>query len=137
MKLNLVQWLVATAAVLALAWHERFGPWPPLRVAGAILCFAGFVLVSLARYQLGGAFSIRPRAQNLVTGGLYARFRNPIYVFAEVFVAGLALLLRSWWVFLLLVGLIPIQMARARKEAAVLEATFGDVYRRYKSRTWL
>jgi protein-S-isoprenylcysteine O-methyltransferase Ste14 len=28
------------------------------------------------------------------------------------------------------------QMARARKEAQVLEANFGDEYRAYRARTW-
>ena len=32
--------------------------------------------------------------------------------------------------------LIPIQIIRARREAAVLEAKFGDAYREYRKRTW-
>ena len=136
MKLNLFQRLVATAVFTAVAWHERLGPWPPLRVAGAVLCLTAFALVSLARYQLGSAFSVSAQARHLVTTGLYARFRNPIYVFAEVFAGGLALVLRSWWPFVLLLAAIPLQVARARREAAVLEAAFGEEYRRYKSRTW-
>ena len=30
----------------------------------------------------------------------------------------------------------PYQIMRARREAAVLEATFGDAYREYRKRTW-
>jgi len=137
MKLNLFQWLVATAALAFFAWHERSGPWPPLRVAGLLLCVLGYLLLSLARYQLGRAFSVRAEARTLVTTGLYARFRNPIYIFAEVFLAGFALVLRSWWPVVFLLAAIPVQMVRARKEAAVLEAAFGDEYRSYQSRTWL
>lgn len=136
MKLNLFQWLVATAALTALVLHERSGPWPPSRVAGAALCLSAFALVSLARYQLGRAFSVRAQAKTLVTTGLYARFRNPIYIFAELFLAGLALLLQAWWPLALLIAAIPVQIVRAHKEAAVLEAAFGDEYRAYKSRTW-
>ncbi len=136
MKLNLFQWLVASAALIALAWHQRLGPWPPLRVAGALLCLTAFALVSLARYQLGRAFSVTAQARHLVTTGLYARFRNPIYVFAELFLAGLALVLRSWWPFVILLAALPLQVARARKEADVLEAAFGEEYRRYRNRTW-
>ncbi len=142
MKLNLFQWLVATALLIALAWHERSGPWSPLRIAGALLCLVSFALVSLARYQLGRAFSVTAQARTLVTDGLYARIRNPIYLFAELFLAGLALVLRfpapiSWWPIAILVAAIPIQTIRARKEAAVLEAAFDDQYRRYKSHRWL
>jgi protein-S-isoprenylcysteine O-methyltransferase Ste14 len=136
MKLNLFQWLVATVGLVFFAWHERSGPWPPLRVAGALLCVLGFTLVSLARYQLGRSFSVRAQARTLVTTGLYARFRNPIYVFAELFLVGLALVLESWWPVVFLLAAIPIQMVRARNEAAVLEAAFGQEYRDYKSRTW-
>ncbi len=141
MTLNLFQWLVATAALIALAWHERPGPWPPLRIAGALLCLASFALVSLARYQLGRAFSVTAQARTLVTDGLYARIRNPIYVFAELFLAGLALVFRfpartSWWPLAILVAAIPLQVLRARNESAVLEAAFGEEYRRYKARTW-
>lgn len=62
------------------------------QVAAALLCLIAFALVSLARYQFGRAFSVSAQARYLVTAGLYARFRNPIYVFAEFFLAGLALL---------------------------------------------
>jgi protein-S-isoprenylcysteine O-methyltransferase Ste14 len=136
MRLNLFQWLVATAALTALAWHERHGPWPPLRIVGALLCLVAFALVSLARYQIGRAFSISAQARHLVTTGLYARFRNPIYVFAELFLAGLALYLGSWWPLIVMVAVIPLQVARARREAAVLEAAFGEEYRRYRMGTW-
>ena len=136
MKLNLLQWLLAIAGLTFMAWHYRHGPWPPLRVVGALLCVTGFALVSLARYQLGRAFSVSAQARSLVTTGLYARLRSPIYVFAGFFIVGLALFLRSWWLFAVLLAVIPIQMARSRKEAAVLEAAFGDEYRRYRSRTW-
>ena len=134
--MNLFQWLVATAALTALVWHGRQEPWTPPRIAGAVICLVAFVLVSLARYQLGRAFSVTAKARHLVTSGLYARFRNPIYVFAEFFLLGLALYLRSWWPFVAMLLAVPVQVARARKEATVLEGAFGEEYRRYRARTW-
>lgn len=136
MKLNLFQWLVAAVALSVLAWHGRHEPWPPLRIAGALVCLIAFSLVSLARYQLGRAFSIRAKAQCLVTSGLYARIRNPIYVFAELCLAGFALYLRSWWPLFILLAAIPVQVTRARREAEVLEAKFGEEYRLYRRHTW-
>jgi protein-S-isoprenylcysteine O-methyltransferase Ste14 len=41
-----------------------------------------------------------------------------------------------WPLLLLLILVIPMQIARARREAAVLEATFGEKYRRYRRQTW-
>ena len=52
---------------------------------------------------------------------------------------GLPVLFWRWgrpkWL-LILVLLVPIQMTRARREARLLEDTFGDAYREYRKRTW-
>jgi protein-S-isoprenylcysteine O-methyltransferase Ste14 len=111
-------------------------PWPPLRIAGAFIAFASLVLILIARIQLGRAFSIRAKATRLVTTGLYARLRNPIYVFGCFFFLGIAMFIPFWWLLLALVIVIPMQIVRARREAAVLEATFGEEYRRYRRQTW-
>jgi protein-S-isoprenylcysteine O-methyltransferase Ste14 len=136
MKLNLFQWLIAVAGFSLLAWHDRHLPWTPARAAGALLCVLAGTLVTAARYQLGRSFSIKAQARRLVTTGLYARFRNPIYVFAELFLIGLAVYLWSWWPLVVMLAAIPIQAARARNEAAVLEAAFGEAYRTYAAQTW-
>ena len=80
--------------------------------------------------------SIRAKATRLVTTGLYSRLRNPIYTFGCFFFLGLAMFIPEWWVLLALVIVIPMQVVRSRREAAVLEATFGDEYRRYRQQTW-
>jgi protein-S-isoprenylcysteine O-methyltransferase Ste14 len=36
----------------------------------------------------------------------------------------------------ILILLIPMQVVRARREAAVLEAKFGEQYREYRKGTW-
>lgn len=36
----------------------------------------------------------------------------------------------------ILVIVVPLQMYRAKQEAKVLEAKFGEEYRAYRSRTW-
>jgi len=82
---------------------------------------------------------VAPKATTLVTHGLYARIRNPVYVFGFVFVAGLVIYLGSPWFPWALLALIPValgQVGRARREARILEATFGDAYRAYRARTW-
>ena len=136
MRMNLSQWTLAVVVVILLAWHERHGPWPPWRIAGALICALSFALVSIARYQLGRSFSVTAQARRLVTTGLYARIRNPIYVFAELFIVGLAMFVERWWLLLFMLAVLPLQVFRARREAAVLEAAFGEEYRRYRARTW-
>jgi protein-S-isoprenylcysteine O-methyltransferase Ste14 len=92
--------------------------------------------VILARYTLGRSFSVAARATELVTRGIYSRIRNPIYVSGMVFLVGLLLMWQQPYLWILLAVLIPMQMIRARREARVLEAEFGDAYREYRARTW-
>jgi protein-S-isoprenylcysteine O-methyltransferase Ste14 len=42
----------------------------------------------------------------------------------------------AWWLLLALVIVIPMQIVRSRREAAVLQATFGEEYLRYRQQTW-
>jgi protein-S-isoprenylcysteine O-methyltransferase Ste14 len=42
----------------------------------------------------------------------------------------------AWWLLLPLIIVIPMQIVRARREATVLEAAFGEEYRRYRQQTW-
>jgi protein-S-isoprenylcysteine O-methyltransferase Ste14 len=111
-------------------------PWTPWQFVGVALAVPAVALFVLARIQLGRAFSVKAKASTLVTTGIYARIRNPIYVFGGLWTAGLLIFAhRPWW--LLIFGvLIPLQRLRVRKEEQVLEAKFGDTYREYKRKTW-
>lgn len=68
----------------------------------------------------------------LVTRGLYARIRNPVYVFGILFAAGLVLYVDR----LRYLPLAVLLAVRARRESRVLEERFGDAYRQYRARTW-
>jgi len=136
MKTNLVTAVMVASffiVVAAYSWHQ---PWPPMRVAGGVLGLVSLILLLMARYQLGRSFSIQAKARVLVTDGLYARIRNPIYVFGASFIVAASLFLPSWLLVVALVVLAPMQIIRARREAAVLEAAFGERYREYRRQTW-
>jgi protein-S-isoprenylcysteine O-methyltransferase Ste14 len=125
------------ATVLSLGFIVYWpGIWNEQRMVGSILLVAGLALVSLARFQLGSSFSITAQAKKLVTHGLYSRIRNPVYVFGAVAMAGLFLIIQRPVLWIVFVALIVMQIMRARKEAEVLEAKFGDEYRAYRSHTW-
>jgi protein-S-isoprenylcysteine O-methyltransferase Ste14 len=119
-----------------LLWRFAAKPWPPLKIAGFAVMLPSGILLTIARLQLGNSFSITPQATALITHGLYAKIRNPVYVFSAILLVGLALFLNQLKFLWLLVVLIPMQILRARKESEVLEAHFGDAYRQYKSTTW-
>ena len=119
-----------------LLWRFAAEPWPPLKIAGFVVMLVSGILLTIARLQLGNSFSITPQATALVTHGLYAKIRNPVYVFSAILLVGLAFFLKDLKFLWVLIVLLPIQVQRARKESEVLEAHFGDAYRQYKSSTW-
>jgi protein-S-isoprenylcysteine O-methyltransferase Ste14 len=125
-------------AIAAAAIFASFSnlPWTEMRMAGAALAIPSFTLWLLARIQLGKSFSIRPQAKGLVTHGLYSKIRNPVYVFGSTFIAGIILYSDQPIFLLIFAVIIPMQVIRARKEANVLEAAFGDAYREYRKKTW-
>jgi protein-S-isoprenylcysteine O-methyltransferase Ste14 len=133
----------AFAAMQALAVLVLLGilltvstPWNAQRWAGTILLLAGLSLVGVARFQLGKSFAVTAKAHELVTHGLYSKIRNPVYVFGTVTFAGLILILQAPVLWIGLAVLVVLQTIRARREAAVLEAAFGDAYREYRRKTW-
>jgi protein-S-isoprenylcysteine O-methyltransferase Ste14 len=136
MKTNILTLVFALLALIFLGISYGSQPWTSMRIAGVVIGFPALALLVLARIELGGSFSVRPKAQTLVTHGLYSRIRNPIYLFGGLAVAGFFLYINEPFALWLFVVLIPLQIYRARQEEEVLEAKFGDEYRQYKSSTW-
>jgi len=133
---NILLTLVVGAAVSFLIWKHAPPVWTAMPIVGLCLLVLGFVLWTIARFQLGSSLTVTAQAKQLVTRGLYSRIRNPIYVFGSCVIAGLILALaRPVWL-LVFVLVIPLQIWRATKEAQVLEAKFGEDYRRYRASTW-
>jgi len=107
-----------------------------LRIVGVVLIVVGFILWTLARFQLGASFAVKAEARQLVTRGLYSKIRNPIYVFGSWVIAGGILMFgKPVWLLVFFI-IVPLQLWRAKKESAVLEAAFGEEYREYKAGTW-
>ena len=136
MKSNIVTLVAFLLATAWLAWHMNLIAWTPLKMAGAALAAASVAMLVLARLQLGASFSVKAKAKKLVPTGLYAKIRNPIYVFGGLFLAGIAIVLENWLLLILVGVLVPVQVARARKEEQVLHQAFGEEYERYKAGTW-
>ena len=128
--------LVVLAGLTSLFLLTRGGLWTATRVLGLVILVPSFALWFVARLQLGSSFSMRPQARELVTHGLYARIRHPVYLFGSLGILGIILYtghLQWLWVFALLV---PLQLFRMRKEEKVLQGKFGDAYLEYRRKTW-
>ncbi|MFZ1083835.1 MAG: isoprenylcysteine carboxylmethyltransferase family protein [Terracidiphilus sp.] len=136
MKLNFGTLALGVVALLFIVWRFWELPWTPLRIVGLVLAISAFLLLVLARVQLGKAFSVEAKATILVTTGLYSRIRNPIYILSSLMFVGLFLWTNMPWGLLCFLVLIPMQVFRSRKEEQILTEKFGAAYLEYKRQTW-
>jgi protein-S-isoprenylcysteine O-methyltransferase Ste14 len=125
----LLDWLMpAYLLMLMLTMGERI-------VIGAILIAAGLALVFAAR----GAFvsagtNVEPWKPStaLVTGGIFGRLRNPMYVGGLLVLAGLSILLASDWMLVLTIVSAPLlHYGVVKREERYLAAKFGAAYEQY------
>jgi protein-S-isoprenylcysteine O-methyltransferase Ste14 len=103
----------------------------------------GFALAALSvrRFHLAGTSVVPGQPSTaLVVEGPYCVTRNPIYIGFVLAYFGLAVMLTSVWVLLLLIPiLIILQHGVVAREEVYLERQFGETYRKYKARVprWL
>ena len=121
-------------------WAVAFcvGPRTWVWLVGLFLATVGFSLWMTARRQLGVSFSVRAKATELVTSGLYRYFRHPIYLFGAVATFGALLAIQKWWlVGVWLAYALPIQCYRLRKENETLMNAFGEEFLQHRQKTWI
>ena len=130
---NSTRVFVAYPAAVALEQLLSRRRWHPVALP---LLAAGY-----ASYRLSGAYRL-PRAggppgmsqgmpERLVTDGVYARTRNPMYLGHLVFLTGLALLTRSPVAVALLGALGPWYGTRVAADERRLQQAFGEEFTRY------
>jgi protein-S-isoprenylcysteine O-methyltransferase Ste14 len=103
-----------------------------LRRLGGPLIILGAVLAGWATWTAGRVNLERP--EKLVTRGPYAISRHPMYVAWTLIYVGLALVLNTLWLLILLPPLTVLIHREARREENRLEEAFGEVYRTYRRR---
>jgi protein-S-isoprenylcysteine O-methyltransferase Ste14 len=135
---RILYWSDTVAVLIVWGLAARYGPrtwvWLVALAAGVV----GLALWTAAKVQLGRSFSVGAQARELVTHGVYSRFRHPIYLFGGLAETAAVLAFQSWVaVVLWLLLIVPLQVTRSRREEQILEETFGQAYRDYRSRTWL
>jgi protein-S-isoprenylcysteine O-methyltransferase Ste14 len=131
-----LSWLVPLGPELASANGRALA-------TGAAFVLLGLGLVAAAVLEFRRAdTSLVPGepAATLVTSGPYRFTRNPIYIGFVLLYFGLAIMLTSVWMLLLLIPvLIILQLGVVAREEAYLAEEFGTAYRAYQARVprWL
>lgn len=131
----------------AIGRSARLFPYPctliliggtPARLAGVALTLIGFALFMAAMLRLGSSWRLgidesTPGA--LVTDGVYALSRNPIYIFFDLYFVG-AFLLNGALIFLLFAGAAAVLLHyQILQEEPFLSRQFGAAYASYQART--
>jgi protein-S-isoprenylcysteine O-methyltransferase Ste14 len=127
-----LDWLLpAYVLTVLLTLWERVAIAVVLMAAGA-----GLAIPAIRGFRSAGTH-VEPWKPStaLVTDGIFAWLRNPMYVGLTVILAGLAILLASDWMLVMTIVFVPvIHFGVVRREERYLEAKFGDAYRQYKTR---
>jgi protein-S-isoprenylcysteine O-methyltransferase Ste14 len=138
--------LIAVAAIGCGALLEWIAPigWlagaPALgrQIVGVVLILAAASLIAAAITgfsRAGTAIQTRSPSTALVTGGVYALARNPIYVGFFLILIGIALLAAwDWLVLFAVIFMAVIHWGVVRREERYLAGKFGEAYAAYKAR---
>jgi protein-S-isoprenylcysteine O-methyltransferase Ste14 len=118
-------------ALLLFPRAPRDLTWDAISLA---LLLAGHFLAAVTLSQLGRSFSVMPEARRLVTSGIYARVRHPLYFAEAVATVGVLLQYRSVGAAALVAAQLAVQLWRMHEEEKVLEAQFPE-YGEYRRRT--
>jgi protein-S-isoprenylcysteine O-methyltransferase Ste14 len=128
--------LVGLAAELALPTDllpRVAGLW----LGALIIVISIPIVISAVRALLRGrtAFDARKPTTSIVTDGAFRYSRNPTYLSLTLLYVGVALMLDSLWVLVMVVPAVAVtQWGVVLREERYLESKFGEEYRRYAQR---
>ncbi len=138
-------YLIALAIGLLVDWLYPFQVLPTPFVIGIgllLIAAAGPIVISALRAfsRAKTTFDVRKPTSAIVTNGPYRFSRNPGYVSLTLLYGGIACLVNSLWVLLMVVPAVTVMhFGVIKREERYLEAKFGDEYREYKTtvRRWV
>lgn len=113
---------------------------PPLilQIVGLVLALAGFAATLAAQTGMGASWRIGVDPADrteLVTGGVFAHVRNPIFTAMVAAQAGIVLMVPTWVSVLALVALVAaVQMQVRVVEEPYLRSVHGGAYADYAAR---
>ena len=110
-----------------------------VQITGFVCVLGGVMLAFAAKKQLGQEWVYasdykKQKGETLVTAGVYAPIRHPIYTGILLSYVGIEVLVNSWlWVYVL-IFLVTFYL-QAKKEETFLQEKFGEKYTEYKRQT--
>ncbi|MGB3286941.1 methyltransferase family protein [Mycolicibacter algericus] len=116
---------------------SRFFSSEAIAWAGAALCFGGLGLVLLSLVAFGKSFRVGidvDHPDKLVTSGVFAISRNPIYVGFALVLLGELLVFPSWIPLIYLVAAIWLFHRQVLREEAFMAEHYGREYAEYAGR---
>jgi protein-S-isoprenylcysteine O-methyltransferase Ste14 len=124
-----LDWLLPAFIVSGILWLRT------RLIIGAVLIAIGaaIAIVAFRSFRQAGT-NVEPwkPSLRLVTGGVYAWMRNPMYVALILLLAGVAIALGSDWTLVMLVpAALMLHFGVVKREERYLEAKFGETYREY------
>ena len=133
--------LIGLAAEFALPIAHLPRPGSLWFGAGIIVTAIAIVLSAVkALARAKTAFDARKSTSAVVTDGAFRHTRNPTYLSLTLLQIGVASLLQSSWILLMVIpAVLATHWGVVLREERYHEAKFGDDYRRYKSsvRRWV
>lgn len=109
---------------------------PQAEIAGTVLLFLGLILLFAGFRGLGKSLTANPvpvESGTLVTTGIYARLRHPIYTGLLVLTMGLVVSSGVWAQLIAWFGLLGLLIYKMRWEETLLSAKYKG-YAAYKAR---
>jgi len=110
---------------------------PVLAWLGVAFCIAGLVVFVASLVSFGKSFRVGIDVEHpdqLITSGIFAYSRNPIYVAFLMILLGEFLILPNWITLLYLVGAVWLIHRQVLREEAYLKSHYGAAYLEYTQR---
>lgn len=126
--------VIANAFNLPLVSTQVFFTSEPVAWLGVLFCGLGLLLLLWSLVSFGKSFRVgidENQPDKLVTDGIFAYSRNPIYVAFALILLGQFLIFPNWVLLLYLGGAVWLFHRQVLREEAYLKQHYGEEYAQY------
>ena len=128
--------IIFAVILLAIAYYCSSLEFSTRLIIGIVIGVLALILLITSRVQLGKSFAVMPEAKALVTTGIYSKIRHPLYLFIDLVLISIIIILGIPLLLLVPAVLFTTQHFQSKREEKVLLEAFGKEYEEYKASTW-